>query len=106
MAADPDGTRAITIGASGQGEALVPNRYKGVRAIVYYGPAAHPQVDASGKELDIIASSREHNDANVLSLGARFLTEEEAKEAVKRWLQTPFGGGERHARRVRMIDEA
>jgi ribose 5-phosphate isomerase B len=77
-----------------------------VRAIVYYGPAAHPQTDAGGKVLDIIASSREHNDANVLSLGARFLTEDEAKDAVKRWLETPFSGEERHARRVRMIDEA
>ncbi len=106
VASDPEHTRAITIGASGQGEALVPNRYKGVRAIVYYGPASQPQIDASGKELDIIASSREHNDANVLSLGARFMTEDQAKDAVKRWLETPFSGGERHARRVRMIDEA
>lgn len=106
VSADPVNTKAITIGASGQGEALVPNRYKNVRAVVYYGPAAHPQIDAEGKELDIITSSREHNDANVLSLGARFLTEEEAKEAVKRWLATPFGGGERHARRIKMIDEA
>lgn len=106
VSADPEGTKGITIGASGQGEALVPNRYKNVRAIVYYGPAAHPQIDAQGKELDIIASSREHNDANVLSLGARFLTAEEAKDAVKRWLATPFGGGERHARRIKMIDEA
>lgn len=106
VSADPENTRAITIGASGQGEALVPNRYKGVRAIVYYGPAAHPQTDAGGKILDIIASSREHNNANVLSLGARFLSEDEAKDAVKRWLETPFSGEERHARRVRMIDEA
>jgi ribose 5-phosphate isomerase B len=105
VSARPEDTRAITIGASGQGEALVPNRYKRVRAIVYYGPAAHPQTDAEGKVLDIISSSREHNNANVLSLGARFLTEEEAKTAVKRWLETPFGNGERHARRIRMIDE-
>lgn len=104
VSADPENTRGITIGASGQGEALVPNRYKGVRAIVYYGPAAHPQIDAEGKTLDVISSSREHNDANVLSLGSRFLTEIEAKDAVKKWLETPFGGGERHARRIKMID--
>lgn len=104
VSADPENTRGITIGASGQGEALVPNRYKGVRAIVYYGPAAHPQIDAEGKTLDVISSSREHNDANVLSLGSRFLTETEAKDAVKKWLETPFGGGERHARRIKMID--
>lgn len=106
VSADPENVKAITVGASGQGEALVPNRFKNVRAIVYYGPAAHPQTDAGGKMLDIIASSREHNDANVLSLGARFLSEDEAKDAVKRWLETPFSGEERHARRVRMIDEA
>ena len=97
-------SRAIFIGASGQGEAIVANRFKGVRCALYYGDAGI-QTDAGGKALDIIASTREHNDANALSLGARFLSEKEAKEAVKRWLATPFSAEERHVRRIKQIDE-
>ena len=59
----------------------------------------------SGKALNILASSREHNDANALSLGLRFLSLEEAKDAVKEWLSTPFSGEERHMRRIKQIDE-
>ncbi len=90
----------IIIGASGQGEAMAANRVSGARAAVYYGEAAHPQTDADGTQLGIIESERTHNDANMLSLGARFLSEEEARDAVKRFLATPFPGEERHARRV------
>lgn len=97
-------SRAIVIGASGQGEAMVANRFKGVRCALYYGPAAKEQKDMSGKHLDLLASSREHNNANCLSLGARFLSEEEAKDAVQKWLLMPFPGEERHARRSIMID--
>jgi ribose 5-phosphate isomerase B len=96
--------RAIVIGASGQGEAVVANRFKGVRCALYYG-AAGEQTDASGKLLDIIASTREHNDANALSLGARFLSEEEAKRVVERWLATAFSDEERHLRRIKQIDD-
>jgi ribose 5-phosphate isomerase B len=102
---DPEGMRAIVIGGSGQGEAFTANRFKGVRAVVYYGNTARKQVDADGKELDLIASTREHNDSNVLSLGARFLSGDDAKEAVTTWLMTPFSGLERHARRNRAIDD-
>ncbi len=102
IAADPIRRKAIVIGGSGQGEAMVTNRFPGVRATVYYG-----------KDLEIIRLSRKHNDANILSLGARFLTVDEAKEAVKLWLDTPFVGegtdvekeSERHARRIEQIDQ-
>src|SRR3989344_5770157 len=94
-------SRAIIAGASGQGEAMVANRFKHVRCGVYYGEAARRQTDMSGKQLDILSSPREHQNANCLSLGLRFLTLEEAKEAVQRWLSTPYPGEERHARRIK-----
>ena len=97
-------SRAIVIGASGQGEAIVANRFKGVRCLTYYGSAGE-QKDMSGKTLDMISSAREHNNANALSLGARFLTVDEAKKAVEKWITTQFPGESRHARRVKQIDE-
>lgn len=100
VASDP-GSFGIVLGASGQGEAMVANRIPGVRAVVYYGPVSFSQVDASGNSLDIIQSTRIHNDANILSLGARFVTEDEAKEAVSTFLDTPFSADERHMRRIR-----
>ena len=97
-------SRAIVAGGSGQGEAIVANRFKGVRCALYYGDPGNAQVDASGKHLDILASTREHNDANALSLGLRFLTFDQAKDAVARWLAMPFPGQARHARRIAEID--
>ncbi|MEA2112648.1 MAG: RpiB/LacA/LacB family sugar-phosphate isomerase [Patescibacteria group bacterium] len=85
--------KAIIIGGSGQGEAIVANRFKGVRAVVY-----------NTANLNIIKLSREHNDANVLSLGARFLSLEESKEAVRLWLKTEFSNDERHLRRLQKIE--
>ena len=99
VAGEP-GSFGIILGASGQGEAMAANRIPGVRAAVFYGAPASSQTDAGGRELDLIQSVREHNDANMLALGARFVTEEEAKEAVRAFLSTPFSGEERHVRRL------
>lgn len=103
QAVSESGARAIIFGASGQGEAIVANRFSGVRAVVYYGEINSSQKDASGNTLDIIASTRAHNDANILSIGARFVTVAEAQEAVKVWLTTEFSGEERHQRRINKI---
>jgi ribose 5-phosphate isomerase B len=105
VAAGGRDSRAIVAGASGQGEAIVANRFKGVRCALYYGDPGSQQVDASGKQLDILMSTREHNDANALSLGLRFLTLDQAKDAVARWLAAPFPGEARHARRITQIDQ-
>jgi ribose 5-phosphate isomerase B len=98
---NPDGVMGIILGGSGQGEAIVANRYSNVRAIVFNGQCEVP----SEKVPNEIVISREHNDANILSLGARFLTEKSAKEAVRLWLETPFSKEERHVRRIAKIAE-
>lgn len=90
---NPENNKAIILGGSGQGETMVANRFPNVRATEYYG-----------ENLEIIKLSREHNDANILSLGARFISLDEAKEAVKLWLGTKFSGEERHQRRISKIN--
>lgn len=102
--------RGVIMGGSGQGEAMAANRVPGVRAALFYGPVtAKVAVDADGTMSDdpyeIVRLSRQHNDANILSLSGRFLTTEEMKTAIKIWLETPFSGVERHARRIRKLDE-
>ncbi|MAZ30019.1 ribose-5-phosphate isomerase [bacterium] len=92
--AGPD-ARAVIFGGSGQGEAMLANRYRHVRAVVYYGGPK-----------DILTLSREHNDANVLSLGARFMSEAEAVAAVEQWLPVAFSGDERHVRRLQKFNHA
>jgi len=99
------GALGIFLGGSGQGEAMQANRFKGVRAAVYYGPAGKNQTDASKNELDILTSTRSHNDANVLSIGARFLSQDEVGEAIKTWLNGAFSEEERHKRRISKIDD-
>lgn len=90
---NPTGAMAIILGGSGQGEAIVANRCAHVRTVVYYGG-----------NREIITLSRQHNNANTLSLGARFIDAEEAKEIVSLWLGTPFSEDERHTRRIAQID--
>ncbi len=101
-------SRGIILGGSGQGEAIAANRVKGVRAAVFYGLPAASRGSAAqaGGPLDIVELSREHNDANILSLGARFVSEGEAETAVQLWLETEFSGDERHARRIKKIEES
>lgn len=98
------GALGIAIGASGEGEAMAANRVKGVRAAVYYGPAAIAQTDVEGNVMDVLTSTRAHNNANVLSIGARFVSGEDVEKAVRTWLSTPFSGDERHVRRIAKLD--
>lgn len=98
---DPENSRGIVLGATGEGEAITANKFPHVRAVVYYGKA-HSVVD---DEADVLVRSREHNDANVLSLGARFFNAEDAINAVNTWLATPYSKGERHLRRLAKIDQ-
>lgn len=99
----------IIFGGSGQGEAMTANRVKGVRCAVYYGTAkAAEAVDVSGHsasdEYEILRLSRQHNDANMLSLAGRFLNNEAIELAVSIWLNTKFASEERHTRRIAKID--
>lgn len=98
VALNPDHNIGIVIGGSGQGEAIVANRYPNVRAVVYYG-----NTKILSKS-DIIELSRIHNDSNILSLGAKFMDKIEAKKAVKEWLETHFTHAERHVRRIKKIE--
>ena len=84
----------IILGGSGQGEAIAANRIKGVRAAVYYdGPD------------EIVKLSRQHNNANVLSLGARFIKPDRALQVINIWLNEPFAGG-RHQNRIDKLDRS
>ena len=85
-------SKGIILGGSGQGEAMAANGVKGCRAAVFYnGP------------LEILKLSREHNNANILSLGARFMTQDEIVKIIEIWLKEPFSGG-RHIKRIEKLD--
>ena len=86
-------SRGIILGGSGQGEAMAANRIKGVRAAVFYdGP------------IDILKLSREHNNANILSIGARFISERRVHTIIDIWIEEAFAGG-RHEKRIRKLDK-
>lgn len=82
--------RGIVLGGSGNGEAMVANKVRGIRCALCW-------------DLRSARLSRQHNDANVLSLGQRMISIEAALEIVDLWLATPFDGG-RHVRRIRQLD--
>jgi ribose 5-phosphate isomerase B len=86
-----DFERGIVLGASGNGEAMVANRIRGIRCALCWNP-------------ETARLARTHNDANMLSIGQRFLPESTVKEIVEIWLLTPFEGG-RHLRRIKKIDK-
>ena len=90
--AQDDQSRGIILGGSGQGEAMAANRIKGIRAAVYY----------NGPE-EIIGLSRQHNNANILSLGARFMSEKEIYRIIEIWFDTDFEAG-RHQKRINKLD--
>jgi ribose 5-phosphate isomerase B len=84
--------RGIVLGGSGNGEAMVANRIRGIRCALCWSE-------------QVATWSRTHNDANMLSLGQRTISEAEALAIVRLWLKTEFEGG-RHVARIRKIDEA
>jgi ribose 5-phosphate isomerase B len=101
----------IILGGSGQGEAMSANRVKGVRCGVYYGPAVPKGVvDVSGREsrdpYEILKLTKKHNHANMLSLGVRFLTLEDIKQACRVWLESKYEDEPRHLRRISKLDGA
>ena len=83
-------TRGIVLGGSGNGEAIVANRVRGVRCTIAWN-------------VEAARVGRAHNDSNVLSIGQRFVLEDELPAILDAWLDTPFDGG-RHQRRVDQID--
>jgi ribose 5-phosphate isomerase B len=91
---NPDTCRAIILGGSGTGEAIAANRFHNVRAMVYNSP-----------DLELIKLGREHNNTNVLSLGARFLTEKQAFEAIELWLGVEYVTESRHERRLQEVSQ-
>lgn len=91
VAADP-GSFGIVLGGSGNGEQIAANKVKGVRAALVWS-------------IEIAKLAREHNNANVISIGGRMHTEEFCLEMVSAFLATPFPGDERHIRRINLISE-
>ena len=87
------GSLGVVIGGSGNGEQIAANKVKGIRAALY-----------NGGKVEIAKLAREHNDANILSLGARFITPDDAKRAGTAWLEAEFEGG-RHQTRIDKIKE-
>lgn len=104
---DPE-SFGIIFGGSGQGEQITANKFKNVRCALFYSPALPVQaIDINGNksedEFEMLKLTRAHNNSNMLSLGIRFLTDEQILKAVKIFLESPFPGEERHVRRIEKI---
>lgn len=98
----------IIFGGSGQGEAIVANKFKNVRCALFYSPAIPARaIDINGNKSDdpfeMLKLTRAHNNSNMLSLGIRFLNDEQILKAVKIFLESPFPGETRHERRIEKI---
>jgi len=91
VAAD-EGSLGVVLGGSGNGEQMAANKVKGIRAALCYNT-------------ELAQLARQHNDAQVISIGGRFNTVDEAKEMVKVFLETPFSGAQRHQRRLDMVSD-
>jgi ribose 5-phosphate isomerase B len=89
--AEGDCDRGIVLGGSGNGEAIVANRVKGIRCALCWS-------------VETAELARQHNNANMISMGQRLITLDTALDIVRTWLETPFEGG-RHARRIQQIDQ-
>ncbi len=89
VAADP-GSFGVVLGGSGNGEQMAANKVTGIRAALCYSD-------------ELARLAREHNDAQVIAIGARMCTVEEARSMVRTFLGTPFSGDPRHARRIAMV---
>jgi ribose 5-phosphate isomerase B len=103
-------TFGIVFGGSGQGEAIVANKFKNVRCALFYSEAIPVEaIDITGNKstdsYEMLKLTRVHNNSNMLSLGIRFLTEEQILKAIKIFLESPFPGDERHQRRIDKIKE-
>jgi ribose 5-phosphate isomerase B len=99
----------IIFGGSGQGEAMAANRHKGVRCTVWYGTAlAVEPIDAEGHmstdPYEILKLSKEHNNANMLSIAGRFVTDDETIKAAVLWLNHSFKQEPRHQNRITKLD--
>jgi ribose 5-phosphate isomerase B len=85
-----DAERGLVLGGSGNGEAMAANRIKGVRCALCWN-------------VETARLARQHNDANIISLGQRMMSEEDALKIVRVWIETGFEGG-RHVRRIQLLD--
>lgn len=94
VSTNSDNSVGIIFGGSGQGEAMIANRFSSVRATVFYGG-----------DLEIIRLSRIHNNANILSFGCRFISLDEIKEAITLWLATETSEEQKYARRNNKIEK-
>ncbi len=108
VVAAEEGSFGIILGSSGQGEAMCANRVPGARAALFYAEAIPPDtIDIAGKKsndpFEMIKLARIHNNANILSLGARFLSEDQIKFACELFIATKFEGEERHIRRIEKL---